>query len=687
MDKYVGKRLDGRYEIQELIGVGGMAMVYKAYDPIGDRIVAIKIMKDELLTNEDFRRRFKNESKAIAVLNHPNIIKVYDVSFGDLIQYIVMEYVDGITLKEYIEQQTALKWKEAVHFSMQMLRAMQHAHDKGIVHRDLKPQNILLLPDGSIKISDFGIARFSRSERRTMTDKAIGSVHYVSPEQVRGDVTDEKTDLYSIGVMMYEMLTGRVPFDADTAVSIAIMQMQNEPTPLQQVNSSIPLGLEQITLKAMQKNAASRYQSAAEMLNDIEHFRLNPSATFDYDYFVDQSTTAFVPSSKIPQTVDGFNPSISINKEDNLEALLDEEEEEEETQKSPIVPILAGITAAFIVVLIVILAIFWPRLFGSTGDAVYCPDLRGQNFADAVAKYPEYDIKQDSTEYSTEYASGQIISQTPTANKTMKDNRIIRVVVSLGPKSIELSNYANTKLSVVTTQLDNLQIPHTETYEYSDTIPDGYVIRTDPGAGSTVTSNITVIIYVSKGAAPKYVKVPNLVGWSEEKAKTKAEAEGLTVGTTVYVSGNNHREVGLVTKQSLTQNSTVNKGSEVILTVCCGVATTVNIDYGTLQTNKVKIYTGDVLISEVSKTNTITLLKETFMEKEINKSEVTVSLRDSLENPIADYKINFATGSATLMKSYVSHGSSNISSSSQSADSTSQSPNAQSSTVAPSSGQ
>ena len=201
MDKYVGKRLDGRYEIQELIGVGGMAMVYKAYDPIGDRVVAIKIMKDELLTNEDFRRRFKNESKAIAVLNHPNIIKVYDVSFGDLIQYIVMEYVDGITLKEYIEQQTALKWKEAVHFTMQMLRAMQHAHDKGIVHRDLKPQNILLLPDGSIKISDFGIARFSRSERRTMTDKAIGSVHYVSPEQVRGDVTDEKTDLYSIGVM------------------------------------------------------------------------------------------------------------------------------------------------------------------------------------------------------------------------------------------------------------------------------------------------------------------------------------------------------------------------------------------------------------------------------------------------------------------------------------------------------
>ena len=240
MDKYVGKRLDGRYEIKEVIGVGGMAYVYKAYDSIDDRTVAVKILRDEYLANEEFTRRFKNESKAIAILSHPNIVKVYDVSFGERLQYIVMEYIDGITLKEYIEQQQDIKWKEAVHFTVQILRALQHAHDKGIVHRDIKPQNIMLLPDGTIKVTDFGIARFSRNEIRatSATDKAIGSVHYISPEQARGDITDEKADIYSTGVMLYEMLTGRLPFEADSAVSVAIMQLQSEPKLPREINPS-----------------------------------------------------------------------------------------------------------------------------------------------------------------------------------------------------------------------------------------------------------------------------------------------------------------------------------------------------------------------------------------------------------------------------------------------------------------
>lgn len=229
MDNYVGKRLDGRYELQEVIGVGGMAVVYKAYDNIDDRTVAVKILKDEFLASEEFRRRFKNESKAIAVLSHPNIVKVYDVSYGDKLQYIVMEYVEGITLKEYIEQQGVISWKETVHFTTQILRALQHAHDKGIVHRDIKPQNIMLLENGTIKVTDFGIARFSRSETRTMTDTAIGSVHYISPEQARGDITDDKSDIYSVGVVMYEMLTGQLPFQSDNSVSVAIMQLQTDP--------------------------------------------------------------------------------------------------------------------------------------------------------------------------------------------------------------------------------------------------------------------------------------------------------------------------------------------------------------------------------------------------------------------------------------------------------------------------
>ncbi len=306
MENYVGKRLDGRYEVQEIIGVGGMAVVYKAYDSIDDRTVSIKVLKDEFLANEEFKRRFKNESKAIAVLSHPNIVKVYDVHFGDKLQYIVMEYVDGITLKEYIQKQGTITWNDAVYFTSQILRALQHAHDRGIVHRDIKPQNIMLLPNGQIKVADFGIARFSRSETRTMTENAIGSVHYISPEQAKGEFTDERADIYSVGVVLYEMLAGKVPFEAESAVSVALMQLQNEAKRLTDINPDIPLGLEQITVHAMQKNPSSRYQTATEMLLDIEEIIKNPKVTFDYSYFVDKEPTRYVIKTDKIQNKDLF---------------------------------------------------------------------------------------------------------------------------------------------------------------------------------------------------------------------------------------------------------------------------------------------------------------------------------------------------------------------------------------------
>ena len=293
MNKYIGKILDGRYEIKELIGIGGMADVYKAYDTTEEREVAVKILKDEYLTNEDFKRRFRNESKAIAVLSHPNIVKIYDVSFGDKIQFIVMEYVNGITLKEYIEQQGVVSWKEAVHFTVQILRALQHAHDNGIVHRDVKPQNVMLLQDGTVKVMDFGIARFARDNGRTISEKAIGSVHYISPEQAKGEVTDEKTDIYSVGVMMFEMLTGKLPFDGDTPVAVAIKQMQVEAQKPRELNPDIPQGLEEIVVRAMKKDPDLRYQTAAEMLRDIDEFKRNPSVIFDYRYFPDDESTQY----------------------------------------------------------------------------------------------------------------------------------------------------------------------------------------------------------------------------------------------------------------------------------------------------------------------------------------------------------------------------------------------------------
>ena len=284
MDKYIGKKLDGRYEIRELIGVGGMANVYKAYDVLENRVVAVKILREEYMNNDEFMRRFRNESRAISLLDHPNIVKVYDVIFSNRIQSIVMEYIDGITLKDYIEQEHVLRWKEALHFTVQILRALQHAHDKGIVHRDIKPQNIMLLSDGTIKITDFGIARFSRSSTKTITDKAIGSVHYISPEQASGAFTDARSDIYSVGVMMFEMLTGKLPFEADTLVSVAVKQIQSQPALPRSINPDIPEGLQEIVMRAMQKDADKRYQSAAEMLHDIYEFKKNPSIVFSYKY-------------------------------------------------------------------------------------------------------------------------------------------------------------------------------------------------------------------------------------------------------------------------------------------------------------------------------------------------------------------------------------------------------------------
>ncbi|MDE5564675.1 MAG: protein kinase, partial [Oscillospiraceae bacterium] len=298
MDKYIGKKLDGRYEITELIGVGGMADVYKATDVVDNKLVAVKILKKEFVENEEYLRRFRNESKAIATLSHPNIVKVYDVGFSDTLQFIVMEYIDGITLKEYIDSEQVLTWKDSVHFVIQILRALQHAHDRGIVHRDIKPQNIMLFTDGTIKVMDFGIAKFAREDERTGGDQAIGTVHYISPEQARGDETDEKSDIYSVGVMLYEMLTGQKPFDTDNPISVAVMHMQNTPERPRAINPDIPAGLEEIILRAMEKDAENRYQTAADMIKDIESFKANTLMTFGY--YTEEDEEDEVPDDDTP---------------------------------------------------------------------------------------------------------------------------------------------------------------------------------------------------------------------------------------------------------------------------------------------------------------------------------------------------------------------------------------------------
>ena len=521
MDNIIGKKLDGRYEIQEIIGIGGMAIVYKAYDSIDDRVVAVKILKEEFLSNEDFRRRFKNESRAIAVLSHPNIVKVYDVSFGDKLQYIVMEFIDGITLKEYIDQQQVLTWKEAVHFTVQILRALEHAHEKGIVHRDIKPQNIMMLEDGTIKVTDFGIARFANSETRTITDKAIGSVHYISPEQARGAETDDKSDIYSVGVMLFEMLTGSLPFESDSAVSVAIMQLQQEPKHPRELNNTIPEGLEEITLKAMQKEPIRRYATAAAMLADIDEFKRNPSIHFEYKYFVDESPTKYIDA---------------INKTKNIEVPVTDVNKK--TQKTSVIPILSGIAGALLLVALVIgfFAInslgLWPN--ANDKSDIIVPTLVGLTYADIKAdtKYKDIQIVQRYTQYSATVPAGKIYMQSPVTGLKVKKNSVVSVDVSLGQQMVVVPDVRNTELSAAQNALNNMLLQFdTPINEYSDTVISGFVIRTDPVNGTSVPGTTIVKIYVSQGPQIVTYSVPDLSKSTKNTAQSIIEKAHFVVGT------------------------------------------------------------------------------------------------------------------------------------------------------------
>lgn len=649
MDKYVGKRLDGRYEIREIIGVGGMAVVYKAYDTIDDRLVAVKILKEELLENQEFRRRFKNESKAIAVLSHPNIVKVYDVGLGDRIQYIVMEHIDGITLKEYIKSQGTIRWKDALHFAEQVLKALQHAHDKGIVHRDIKPQNMMLLPDGTIKVTDFGIARFSRSEHRTMTDKAIGSVHYISPEQARGEVTDEKTDLYSVGVLLYEMLTGRLPFDAENAVSVAIMQLQNEPAKPRTINPTIPEGLEEIILRAMQKNRGQRYQSAAEMLKDIEQFKQNPSIQFEYKYFVDSSPTKFVSTGS--------------------DAAVNNEEEEEE-KKSPLMAVLIGVTAAIVVAVAVIGLVLAGKLFGfgpfaSSSSSENCPDLIGKVYNEVITDeaYKDFSIISGGTEYSTEFPAGQIMHQSPDAGRILRGNREIVVKVSMGAKSQVLEDYSNYNITTVTGNLDALGIRYKTVEAFSDEVAAGFVVATIPAAGSPITPETEVEIYVSKGAPTKMVKVSDYVGMTEEVAKRFIESDGLTIGRITKKESQEYA-AGYVIEQSVPKNSEAQSGSTVDLVISSGSAVNIYLpvpDEAQKPFTATVYYNGKQITSSGSIDPTaLSVGTSGARELHISLSRNMAKFTDSIATVMVkysgvnyiEYRVNFDTGEYSKNKIY-----------------------------------
>ncbi len=586
MDNFCGKRLDGRYEIREIIGVGGMAVVYKAYDNIDDRIVAIKILKDEYLTNDEFKRRFKNESKAIAVLSHPNIVRVYNVSFGDRLQYIVMEYVDGITLKEYIEQQGVINWKEAVHFIGQILAALQHAHDKGIVHQDIKPQNIMLLQDGTIKVTDFGIARFSRSDYHTITDTAIGSVHYISPEQARGEMTDEKADIYSIGVVLYEMLTGQLPFQSDSVVSVALMQLQQEPVRPREIIPTIPLGLEQITIRAMQKNPSSRYRSAAEMLVDINEFKRNPSVKFNYSYFVDKEPTKYIKTTN--DTIVRDTRHFNVDRQDD-------EEDKQPMNKTSAVMIGA------ICGLIAVAAIVAGIIFGLNNGKIVVQNFIGMNYYEDIQNNKEYEDFEFVTEYTEDAnkENGTVTAQTPEADKKARRGSEIKLTIvnNVDMKLIDTSIIGMDKDSAGELLVASKLKPKYVT-EYTLSVAPGKVTRTSPEAGTYVKSGSTVTVYIATDKKDEVV-VPNLIGNGKDEAEQLLISSGLELGTVTEVNSN--LEKGFVVWQSFNEGETVLAGSAIDIEISNGIPSegTADIEVKLPAVNKpgvLKVYLNNSLV-------------------------------------------------------------------------------------------
>lgn len=648
MDKFVGKRLDGRYEIREIIGVGGMAVVYKAFDNQENRTVAVKILKEEFISNEEFVRRFKNESKAIAMLSHLNIVKVFDVSFGDLIQYIVMEYIEGITLKEYIGREGSLRWKDAVHFTIQILKGLQHAHDKGIVHRDVKPQNIMVLPDGTIKVTDFGIARFARSEQRTITDKAIGSVHYISPEQARGERTDEKADIYSVGVMLYEMLTGQLPFQAESAVSVAIMQLQRDPQLPTEINGSIPLGLEQITMHAMQKSAERRYQSASEMLCDLGNFRKDPSLTFEYSYFVDDSPTRFAPAAF------------------DYESVQVDDDRAELKEKNNMIPILAGIAVTLVVAIGVLAAIFVPRLLSPTGSELVCPNFVGQKLED-VLENEEYKANftfEDEWESNADYDYGYIYEQSKAEGQKLKKGATVTLYVSKGQSTTKVPDVYGKTESAGVSELKAAGFAPVITEMPSEDVEAGLIIKTSPQRTEVVEENAKITVYVSTGKTVKNVNTPSVVSMKQADAeKLLSDKKLIAEVEEVYYSADSDYEyapVGYVIKQEAGENQSIPEGSTVKIYVNKGFSADITVKLPRdlkLEQYYVSLWENGTAVSESKLLDATALTKYTFegLTSKRDSGNYTVKIKSADGRKYLDYQlinVDFKEGNSKTATTY-----------------------------------
>ena len=566
MDQYIGKMLDDRYEILELIGSGGMANVYKARCHRLNRLVAIKILKSDLADNADFRRRFHDESQAVAQLSHANIVSVYDVSTNPDREYIVMELIDGITLKQYMERRGRMDWRESLHFITQIMRGLSHAHSRGIIHRDIKPQNIMVLRDGSVKVADFGIACLA-NQGQTLTQEALGSVHYISPEQARGDRIDARSDIYSAGVVLYEMLTGRLPFEGDSAVSVAIQHLSSVPLAPRDIDPSIPEPLELICMKAMNSDPNKRYASADAMIEDLEKFRRDPSVDMDY---IRQELTAPAADTEPTMPIPTAQVASAVKKHTGELRREREEEEEPPRRDKKSIAIIAGTFAAAVLLVVLLFKLILGD-FGPAGSnkSYPVPDIRGKTVEEAQEMEGVKDIfliEVQGTRTTEEYQPGQIVEQDPAAGRTRKSNLVIQVYVAAEPEKVPMKDlvgmeYRQARVLLTDMGLD-LKIT-TETVS-SDKYGADAVIETVPAADEPLVAGQTVILRVSTG--PETVTVPTFTGQDIANAVQNAQDLGLTVGEITYDTFS-FAPQGQVIEQSIKPTSEVPGGTKISFTV------------------------------------------------------------------------------------------------------------------------
>lgn len=552
-DKYIGKILDDRYEIIELIGSGGMANVYKALCHRLNRYDAVKIMRDETAANTELRRRFRAESQAVAMLSHPNIVSVYDVSHNDDVEYIVMELIDGITLKQYLQKKSVLDPSEVLDFTIQTAKALEHAHSKGIIHRDIKPQNIMLLKDGMIKVADFGIASLENTVEEN-NGETVGSVHYIAPEQARGEAPDARSDIYSLGIVMYEMLTGKLPYVGNSDVEVAVKHMNTDPVTPRDIVPSIPEELERICLKAMNSNIDERYQTASEMLADLEQYKAQSLAA----HVLEDSEAVLIDSEEPPRR------------------------RAQRSRRSKKIALSSGILAVLLFVIIgfVFLNGYFLKDLFSDPVKVKVDNFVGRYYEDVIndKDYKKiYDFKV-TFKVDLEHEYGIILSQDPESgrSKTVSDKGS-KIVVELvcaaetvddQKRLLKVPNIVNHEREEAISMVQDAGFTYSLEQAPSDSITKGYVISTDPVAGAAADEGSEIKIIISTGPETVMTKVPQLKGLSKDAAIAKIESSNLSIGS--ISTAESDLDAGTVIDQNIAAGTQIEEHTKISITVSSG---------------------------------------------------------------------------------------------------------------------